>query len=567
MINEKMRSPVPDKAADPGFWEKVRTDEIYERFRSQLRSLWDANAAGGVADPLTYSDFKLFFTTGDRSVYEGRYFKRRRALASAALMSLLYPEKDEYLTVLTDTVWCVCDEYTWCLPAHQKQIERSDRSVIDLFASETGFALAEIDALLGDRLDPLIRDRIAVEIRQRIEEPFLAKEPYSWWETGTNNWTAVCTGSVACTLMLTDPETARRLIPRFERSMDRFLTGFSDEGICYEGPGYWKYGFGFFTVYADMLRRFTDGKIDRFGDPKVKKIASFLQKIFLSGKSAASFSDGGAFQDYQLGLQHFLKVEYPGDVDVFDPGYSYCCDGCARFCLFLRSALWLDEKIYEDSVGRLPGPAEYRFPEAQWMIKRTEKYGFAAKGGTNDEPHNQNDVGSFIFAKNGVHCLTDPGAGRYTRQYFDPKERYSFTECSSRGHSVPIVGGGYQKEGAAYRAEDVRFEDNAFSLDLAPAYGIPELKKLRRTFTFTDDGVRVEDEFGYSGAGRITERFVTRTEPEIFHDYVKIGDARLYRLTPGVAPAVSCDNASSGVIWFVDFVLPEGSERFCAEIR
>ena len=80
---------------------------------------------------------------------------------------------------------------------------------------------------------------------------------------------------------------------RFAKSMECYLSGFTDDGMCLEGCGYWHYGFGFFTVYADMIRKFTDGKTDYFKREKIRTIATFIQKMYLSGKSSVSFADGG----------------------------------------------------------------------------------------------------------------------------------------------------------------------------------------------------------------------------------------------------------------------------------
>ena len=62
---------------------------------------------------------------------------------------------------------------------------------------------------------------------------------------------------------------------------------------------------------------------------------------------------------------------------------------------------------------------------------------FAIKGGNNGEPHNHNDVGSFLYFIGEEEIISDLGAGEYTKAYFGP-ERYSVLCCSSRGHSVPI---------------------------------------------------------------------------------------------------------------------------------
>ena len=496
------------KAMTPDFWQEVRQKDCFKGYRDDLVSMWETYGSSPIPE-LKYSDFKLFFTTGDRSIYEEPYFNRRWMLDTAALMSLIYPENHDYLVRLMDVIYAICDEYTWCLPAHQGVLEKNNNSVIDLFAAETGLYLAEIDTLLGDRLDPLIRDRIHVEIDRRIFTPFLSTKPYehySWWETGTSNWTAVCMGSVACTFMHLCPDTARELLPRFEASMACFLRGYGDDGVCQEGGSYWNYGFGFFLLYADMVRTFTAGEIDHFKSPKVKAIATFYQKTLLSGNACISFADADPVGAVNLGRTHYLMREYPDEVIM--PVGSFTYTERAKFSIHLRSALWFCEDF---TPTELPA-CEFYAADAQWLIKRTPYYGFAAKGGHNQETHNHNDVGSFIFAKNGRQLICDIGFGLYTRQYFR-EERYGIFEPSSRSHSVPIINGRYQGNGSQFKAYDINFENGIFFMNLAPAYGKFEYEALYRGFTFTDDEVILTDAFMLADNPQITERLVSLYAP------------------------------------------------------
>ena len=497
------------KAMDKSFWREVREKDCYKKYRDELFDWWDKSAGDDSMESLKYSEFKLFWITGDRKQYQTPYYARRRALSCSALLSLIYPDEEKYILRLMDQIYAICDEYTWCLPAHHKTVvEDIDPMRIDLFAAETGFALSEIYTMLEDRLEPLIKRRVREEIEKRIIASITTvDDKYYWWENGKTNWTAVCMGSVGCTIMLMRPDLVAMMKPRFDASMECYLSGFNDDGICLEGCGYWHYGFGFFTVYADMIRTYTDGETDYFKDEKVKKIAQFIQNVFLSDNACVSFSDGNRTCAYHLGLCHYLKDEYPADVIVFDPKYSYNSDGCARFCLHLRSATWMNEEYLfskaPDQIG------ESFAPISEWFIKRTENYGFAAKGGHNAEPHNHNDVGCFIFAKNGKQILMDLGAGVYNRQYFS-KDRYTmFVETHSKGHSVPIINGVYQSEGAEFKARDCKFENGVFSIDIAGAYNLKELKALKRSFSFTDDSVTLTDDFFYEGDGDIVERMVS----------------------------------------------------------
>ncbi|MBR2460181.1 MAG: heparinase II/III family protein [Clostridia bacterium] len=546
------------KAMDPAFWQEVREKECYKFFRDELAELWAKNCEKPI-EALRYSEFRMFKFTGNRSVYEGQYFVRRRGLNTSALLSLIYPEEEKYLVRLMDTIYAICDEYTWCLPAHQTALEINNNAHLDLFACETGFALAEIYTLLGDRLEPLIRDRIRVEYDRRILDSWENKK--FGWEHGLANWNAVCTGSVGCSMMLMHPELMEKYKSRFDENIEFYLKGFKDDGICEEGVGYWHYGFGFFTVYADMIRRFTDGQTDYFVRAKVKEVATFIQKMFLSGKSSVSFSDGGRSCNYHLGLLHYLKNEYPDAISIPHPKDSYNADGCGRWCLHFRSALWLKEE-YLTPDAQTPENT-YFAQHSQWMIHKNASYGFAAKAGTNAEPHNQNDVGSFIIARAGRQVFTDMGAGAYTRQYFAADTRYGILQCSSRGHSVPIVNGTYQHEGREYAAKDVKYENGVFSSDIAGAYPISELKSLVRSFSWTDNSVILKDSYDYEGEGDIVERFVTLVEPKVEKDGVVTVDgvtltydAAKCSVTLGSEPMSSNANA-----YFIDLKLNSGVDE------
>ena len=559
------------RGTNPEFWKEVRQKDCYKNYREELCRLWKTHCEDKPILALTYRDFKLFWTTGDRKTYENAYFSRRLALDSAALLSLIYPEEDKYINRLMDQIYAMCDEYTWALPAHQPVLENNNNSMIDLFAAETGFALAEIYTLLGDRLEPLIKNRIIAEIDRRIIYPFLESNKYSHWELGRTNWTAVCMGSVGCTFMLMRPDLAdEKLLERIDGSMNTFLGGFSTEGICYEGCGYWHYGFGFFTVYADMVKKYTNGRVDYFSRTDVRKISTFIQKMFISGMACVSFSDGARTQQYHLGLLHYLKNIYPEDIVVYHPDLSYNYDSCGRFCLHLRSALWLDEKIYYNSEND-DVESEYHAHEAQWFIKRNKNYGFAAKGGSNEEPHNQNDVGCFIFAKNGRQLLADLGAGKYTRQYFDPRSRYTILECSSRSHSVPIINGAYQKEGRPFRAKNVHMSDGVFECDIAGAYeNIAPLRSLVRRFSFDEKKVYLTDSYEYDAPVCITERFVSLYEPEIDNEnaIVRIGDAIIRYNKEICTPIINTEKRIAGdTCYFVDFIIPAGTPSFFLEIE
>lgn len=563
------------KAKSPEFWQSVRTEEGFEPYRRSLEKLWEEFCT---SQPMAtrYQDFKLFYTTGDRKVYQKGYFHKRNALAASFFLSLIFPEEEKYLTCLQDQIFAICDEFSWCLPAHQKDFDGFKRQHIDLFAAETALNLSEIYVIMGERLEPLIRRRIRDEIRWRILNSIDSAQ-FKWESSGTN-WTAVCTGGVAISLMNLFPEEATRLIPRFEKNMEAFLGGYLEDGVCMEGPLYWFYGFGFFVLYADRIRNFTDGRVDHFKNPKVRLISTFWQKQYLSGNCFATFSDAILSQRYPIGIIHYLKDEYPEDVAVYPVEYGTFTDTMARLGMLLRAYIWRNEDYVKEPEA-VDKPVTYYAPCAQWLITRRPGYGFAAKGGHNEEPHNHNDLGSFVFARNGRQVLTDAGRGEYCRDYFRVETRYDYFHTSSRGHSVPIIDGKYQCFGRSYSAKDTSYENGGFVTDIAGGYDCPELKSLRRQIVLLDDGVDMTDTYDYSGTGKLTERFVALEEPEIrdgkliFSDTVVTFDpacctVRCTAEQPYKPDGIDYSDYSNKTVYYlIDFELNAGVREFSCTIR
>jgi hypothetical protein len=196
------------------------------------------------------------------------------------------------------------------------------------------------------------------------------------------------------------------------------------------------------------------------------------------------------------------------------------------FPVRLREALWFFEESESESDDRFY--SEFYAPEAQWLIKRTPCYGFAAKGGNNAEHHNHNDIGHFIFAKDSKQILCDLGSAPYVRDYFGPK-RYTFLETNSRGHSVPIIDGEFQKGGKEFAARDTKYENGVFSLDISGAYeNLDASEKIVRSFEFGDNFVKLTDKFAFSNKHSVVERLVSRIDPDIStRGTVYVGDVKI----------------------------------------
>ena len=116
-----------------------------------------------------------FEKTGNRLIYENVYFARRKYLTVFGILSE-YGKKEEDVDKLCGVIASVCRERFWALPAHV-DFKRLDEKTIDLFAAETAQTLAELLAVLGDRLPADIVELAKREIMDRVLVPFCGSKP------------------------------------------------------------------------------------------------------------------------------------------------------------------------------------------------------------------------------------------------------------------------------------------------------------------------------------------------------------------------------------------------------
>ena len=497
------------KIKDPAFIKRVSEGDDY----ANLRERYEEVCKNTIKDePLNikFSKFRLFAEKGERNLYEYAFNQHVDKLTLYAYKTLIYG--DEYLYDLEDALYDVLSIYVWALPAHVPDINEENYYELDLASTAIGATVATIDYLLGDKLHPQLRKRIDTELRRRILDPF--KKQIWHWEDRYNNWTSVCAGSTAVALMLKYPKEFDKLLPRFSENMRKFIAGFSDDGVCYEGAGYWGYGLSAFVMYAILVKKYTKGKIDYFKDEKIKNICCFFEKVTLYPDVITCYGDTGTDIKINEFLLHSLKKIYNDDIFIPQQSRMYLpVNQLAQLLLFLEN---YDPSVKSDELRN----AEHYMSHAGWYTKRTDSYSLAARGGWNGDSHNHNDVGSFIFAVDNRQILCDMGTRYYTKDYFLMPDRYFYLETSSRGHNCPIINRQYQAN--LPERSTTQFSDGVFSVDFANIYGIDALKKLTRYFSSTEKSVTVRDEFKIDGEWSFTERLVSYAEPKITNGSIEI---------------------------------------------
>lgn len=540
--------------------EKLLKSKVAERKITEL--IISANkAVSEEIGVLKMSDYIRYSEDGDRSVFENQYFSRRRNCTDI-FMAYWITEDEKYLKPLIDYIGSICDEFTWCVPAHCPFPGHTIKTAVehvDLFQAETARMFAEIEMCVGDKLPLWLRERMKYEIHRRIFPTVLNEEKY-WWEDCKMNWAVVCASGCIMAAMYFGDETQKEyMINRFMPCLDNYLSGIEDDGCCLEGMAYWNYGFEHFVIQAQIVKEYTDGKMDYFSNPKVKQIALFPQKIRMSNKTIASISDGGETFEIKMGLISYLKEIYP---EVILPDLKYCvrCGNIDSVCEFL----WFDENYKSDSVSI----ENSYFPNSQWYVSRKQKFSFVAKGGHNDEAHNHNDVGSFMITVGDETFISDLGQGVYNKDTFFEK-RYTFLNNCSRGHSVPVINGEYQMPGREYCAKNVKISDNSFELDIEDAYKKGTINKINRRFDISDDKIKLTDTFNYSGETiSIKERFISKMEPVLCDGFVDFGAGKICYDKTKYTPKFSSEmfrgpnhNPKDIMVYITDFIPVLNNEK------
>lgn len=552
--SEKRKKLLTSKAAKP-FIDKIVT--------AADEAIKEDNAA------FKMSEYIMYYETGNRTVFEKGYFDRRRK-CNNIMIAYWLTEDEKYFLPLIDYIAYICDEFTWCLPAHVALYERlSEKAIetVDLFQAETARLFAEIVMCVGDRLPEYILDRMKYEVQRRIFASLNLNEENSksihayWWEDCKMNWATVCgAGCTMAALYFGNESEAKNAVNRFIGCLDSYLEGIDDDGCCKEGMAYWMYGFAHFMILSQAVKVYTNGETDYFKKPKTHEIALFPQRVRMSDMKVASISDGGENFSFKIGVMSLLKAVY-GDVLLPDLKFGTIKGNVDS----VSELLWFDENYNEDELR-----CETNYlADSEWYISRKEKYSFVAKGGHNDEPHNHNDIGSFMITVGDEILISDLGCGEYVKETFMAETRYNFVQNSSRGHSTPIINGEYQLPGREYCANNAKASEDSFELNIENAYRKDIVKKINRRFNLTEDRIILKDRIEFSeNTGAVTERFVSKLKPELYNGIVDFGvgkiiyDSDKYDASVNTETYVAHNGIDIVTVYLVDLTAKSSDEIF-----
>ncbi len=485
--------------ADRAFWQSPATRDHCGT------ALADAQKLLGESFPPWSDDLYLGFSrTGERPPGEQMLAARHAWLQPLVLAECL-ENQGRFLPLLNQVLHAFATEPTWTLPAHDGSLENFHRQqyFVDLGAAAFGADLAAALYLLGDRLDPAVRQELSAALETRLFAPIrhsLATGEGTYWLGSRsapvqNNWNAVCLAGVVGAACAVLPDRADRalFLAAGEHYSAYFINSFDADGYCAEGPGYWAFGFGHYALLRTTLLAATVGRVDLFANAKIKAIAAYGFRIQLAHHLVPPFEDCRfglpADPDVTAYCNEVFQFGVPDGAPSLGLGHDHLT------ALFMPVICCPPTASLPSTPAGFPGDFSF-FKHAGVLVCRPaagspNRLSAAIKAGGNGS-HSHNDIGSCVIAVGDQLLAGDPGGPfAYNNKVFGP-ERFTYKILNSFGHPVPVVADCLQTDATHLHprvtATHFTAAGEEISLDLKSAYKVPELLGLLRTMTYARAG-------------------------------------------------------------------------------
>lgn len=454
--------------------------------------------------PLPASVFLEYAKISDRDNYEQLFFERRKRIATLVLAEV-FENKGRFTKQIVNGIWAICEESFWGVPAHlflQKAgpgLPDVNDPVVDLFAAETAAELAWIYYLFKPQLDevnPIIAERLQYEVNRRVFVPYLNYADWTYlgfkWRKNpdslrrVNNWNPWVNSNVlAAALILSKDGQRNQVIHKTLESISNFIAPFPADGGNDEGPQYWGRAAGSLFDYLDLLKSASNGKIDAFTHPFIKKMGSYIYKVYIKDQYFVNYGDADGMLAIDPALLYRFGKQVKDDTLLHFAAYTAKQSGYGQGMLpgdfgilnrVLPGLFSLTELL--ETKPREPLIRDVWLPDTEIMTARSkagssEGLYLAVKGGNNGVSHNHNDAGNFVVYANGRPVLIDAGTQDYTSATFSNK-RYDIWNNQSSYHNLPAINGKMQQEGAAFKASDIYYSANnqqaTIAMNIASAY-------------------------------------------------------------------------------------------------
>ncbi len=550
---------LPDYQPFPPASSRAAWQALPQRVKDRFLQAGETELAKAIA-PLPLSLWLDFIRTGQRTPWEDAYFSRRARLC-ALVCAECVEHKGRFLEAIADTVWAICEESAWQLPAHNSYIRDTpqlplpdtSRPIVELFAAETGALLALTRYLLKDELDaaaPGLTARMERELNARILTPY-SSDHFWWMGNGAEpmcNWTSWCTQNVLLTVFLLPTTQARRqaAIKQAAYSLDCFLKDYGEDGCCNEGAQYYRHAgltlWGCMEILSSIA---PEAFRPLFREPKIKNIAEYIRNVHVERPYYLNFGDCSPLagrcgaREYRFGqavgsdaLCALAAEDFRADPD---PDHLENPDATTHINLWYRLTTAFAEAELMACTLTQPQQNTVWYPSVGVYTARKGRWLLGAKFGSNGDSHNHNDTGSITVYKDGRPFLIDIGVESYTKKTFSP-QRYEIWTMQSAWHNLPTFDGIQQLPGAEYAARDVQTSPDSITGELAGAYPpIDGLTTYRRSVRVSESGITLQDATDWPGTVELT--LLTEQQPTPAPDGLAAGTLGGIRFDPQAAKA------------------------------
>lgn len=491
---------------------------------------------------LIASDYMMFKRDGNRSIYEGKYFPRRGDMLQLAIAE--YVEgKGRFTDKIVDLLWMILEETSWVLPAHNQNkpdmvcplpyAYQGKVDYIDLFSATTAASVAWVYYLLKDKLDgvtPIICERVIFELNRRIIEPYMdvSCEGKMWWMgvrgNKVNNWNPWILSNIltVCALTVEDISLRESLIERVLPMLDNFTSVYHADGGCDEGPSYWGAAGASLFDNLQILYDMTDGYVDIYTDPLIRNMGEYEVKVCINGNRFLNFADSPS----RLAPSPSLLVRW-GKCCNSELMYTYGANRLNGGLCGIGANASQPYRYFRDLAEPKHRTSDFVAPTKFWLdgivIAGTRESGktdeglfLAFKGGSNNESHNHNDIGTVTVFADGQPIFLDAGSGSYTRRTFSP-ERYTIWAMCSDYHNCATVNGVTQKAGGQYVSCDHIYDESngGLSMQLKNAYPLEaDIASYIRKAVLENGKITITDELSLNGDGSVMFSYICNAMPE-----------------------------------------------------
>lgn len=509
MLPEKPKGFGPNYK-DRNAWGKILHELDVQRIFERVKLI--------VQTPMPKWDDEAYleFSRNGSRLWGERMINRRKSRLFDLVWAECIENKGKYIDLIEETLIDLVGHRSWVLPAHDRELDNfyGRKFHVDLVAALFAQDLAQVLYMLDDKISNEVREVVVDSIYSRVFNPVKRSlengDMNNTWIYRKDNWNSVCLNGVAGAALFLIPDKIERayFAAMSEYYSQNSLHGFSNDGYCTEGIGYFNYGFLNYIVLREELFQQTHGGIDLFDNPKIPKIISYGVEFEIQNDIYP------AFADCKIGTQVDPYIIWycnrNMNMDLYTPVFKRP-NGFSANVMSLFPNTTSKESILTPKEEKERALRKF-FSDAGVLIARHKEsegtLSVALKGGNNGENHNHNDVGSFSIVKGKEMLIGDVGGPFHYAGDMWTEKRYDFKSLSSYGHPVPVLNNTLQLTGKCAQAKIIRtdFSDerDIFELDLSNAYKHNNLKKIIRKFAYErsrQGSLIIEDDFEFTTLG------------------------------------------------------------------